>query len=93
MQEAQDKLSKEGVNLLKDNSPKDHGDYASSWKRKKTKEGYTIHNEEHYRLTHLLEKGHAKRNGGRVPAQVHIKPVEDQLVEEFEKRVEKAIKS
>lgn len=92
MKEAQDDLSKEGVNLLKDSSPKNQGDYASSWTRKKTKEGYTIHNKEHYRLTHLLENGHAKRNGGRVPAQIHIKPVEERLVDEFEKRVERAIK-
>ncbi|MNW18141.1 hypothetical protein D3C71_2175820 [compost metagenome] len=52
-----------------------------------------IYNEKHYRLTHLLEKGHVKRGGGRVAARVHIEPVEERIVAEFEKRVERAIKS
>lgn len=42
-------------------------------------------------LPHLLEKGHANRNGGRTAGRVHIAPVEEKLVEEFQKAVEGAI--
>jgi len=91
MHKAQDELTKEGVTLLQSNSPKDTGDYAKGWKRKKTKQGYVLYNEDHFRLTHLLEYGHVKRGGGRVAGKVHIKPIEQQLIDKFEARVEKAI--
>lgn len=91
--QAQDDLSKESVTRLKASSPKDKGDYASSWKRKKTSAGYVVYNAKHYQLTHLLEHGHVKRGGGRVAARVHIKPVEQHVVEDFERRVERAIES
>lgn len=52
----------------------------------------TVHNKEHYRLTHLLEKGHALIGGGRTRAFPHILPVakeaEDELVENIKKRIE-----
>ena len=47
----------------------------------------TIYNESLPGLPHLLEYGHAKRGGGRVQGTVHIAPVEEQLVNEFEKQV------
>lgn len=39
-------------------------------------------------LPHLLENGHAKRGGGRVSGRKHIQPVEDELVQAFEKAVQ-----
>lgn len=78
------------VELLKEQSPKRTGAYARSWKYKTEGKGSrllptisTVHNDKHYRLTHLLELGHASRNGGRTPAHPHIKKVEEQVAEEF----------
>ena len=55
-----------------------------------------VHNQEHYRLAHLLEKGHVSRNGtrrtfGNVRAIPHIKPVEEWAQSELPRKVEEAI--
>jgi Bacteriophage HK97-gp10, putative tail-component len=92
LMEAKDEVSKEGVSLLKQNSPEDTGDYRKGWARKKVGQDYVIHNKTDYQLTHLLEYGHAKADGGRVSPRVHIRPVEERLVDAFVNRVEKAIK-
>lgn len=44
-------------------------------------------------LPHLIEFGHAKRNGGRVPGKPHVKPVEDKAVIEFEKELIKKLEN
>ena len=67
------------------------GKYAKGWRAKT--EGYAnhlyiIHNATDYQLTHLLEKGHALRQGGRSKAIVHIKPVEQQAIKDFEAYIE-----
>ncbi|NYV66179.1 HK97 gp10 family phage protein [Bacillus sp. Gen3] len=86
-------VTKEAVSLLKQKSPKDTGSYAKSWARKKVGKNIVIYNKTpNYRLTHLLENGHVKRGGGRVAARIHIRPVEEKIVDEYVSRVERAIR-
>ena len=88
-----EKVASDGVELLKANSPKSTGGgkYAASWDYKKVGKKFIIHNKKHYRLTHLLEKGHAKVNGGRVSARVHIAPVENRVINEFKEELQRGL--
>ena len=91
MKAAVDKVSKEAVRELKSSSPKRNGAYARSWtsKKKKLANKYayekTVYNKDHYRITHLLEKGHrvvgAKNGRTWVDARPHIEKVEKKAVE------------
>ena len=82
---------------LKNTSPKKTGAYRKGWRVKTEKsKGYVeciVHNATNYQLTHLLEKPHLKRNGGMTTPQVHIAPVEQKAVKQFEKDVENIIKN
>ena len=54
---------------------------------------YVIWNKKHYQLVHLLELGHAKRNGGRVKAFPHMEPAHDKFAPQFEENVKNIIKN
>ena len=78
------------------NAPKKTGSYAKSWMAKKTKENshsleMTVHSKNRYQLAHLLEKGHAKRGGGRVSGRPHIAPAEENGVQMLENLIEEAL--
>ena len=78
------------------NAPKRTDKYAKSWTAKKTKENshsleMTVHSKNRYQLAHLLEKGHAKRGGGRVSGRPHIAPAEENGVQMFENLIEEAL--
>lgn len=78
------------------NAPKRTGKYAKSWTSKKTKENshsleMTVHSKNRYQLAHLIEKGHAKRGGGRVSGRPHIVPAEENGVQMLEKFIEEAL--
>jgi hypothetical protein len=92
LEKAKVKVATKAVKKLKERSPVRTGAYAAGWRRKKVGTAQVIHNATHYQLAHLLEKGHAKRGGGRVAARVHIKPVEQEAIKDFETQVVKAIK-
>lgn len=100
-QSIKDKINEEAkeiandvCNSLKRKSPEDTGAYKNSWtvreEEGRTYSGtvnYVVHSKKHYRLTHLLEYGHANRKGGRTPAYPHIAKVNDAACREFERRV------
>lgn len=46
-----------------------------------------------HRLTHLLVHGHATKDGGRTKADPFLKDALDQVLTEYERQVEEAIKS
>lgn len=46
-----------------------------------------------YRLSHLLEKGHALRDGGRVEGTHFIQKASDPILEEYIRAVEEVIKN
>ena len=78
------------------NAPHDTGTYAKSWTSSKVRETshnlqMTVHSRNRYRLAHLLEKGHAKRGGGRVQGKPHIAPAEKNGEELLETLIRKAI--
>lgn len=101
-QEAE-KIAKEGVQKLKSTSPINkkktahQGKYSKGW-RMEIERGFgtveaTIHNKTDYQLTHLLEKSHLTRNGGKTTPKVHIAPVEEQCIKEFEERITRKIEA
>lgn len=73
------KVAKETVREVKHSSPVRYGNYKKGWGQTTISETpgriiISVHNRKHYRLTHLLEDGHAKVNGGRTRAFPHIAP-------------------
>ncbi len=78
------------------NAPKKTGAYSNSWTVKTTKETsesleLTVCSPKKYQLAHLLEKGHAKRGGGRTKAQPHIAPAEENAVKQLESNIKRAL--
>lgn len=92
---------KVGASLMTKSSPRRSGAYAKSWTSTPTKRGTVyIHNKKHYRLTHLLEKGHktnfktGKYGKTRMTSAVpHISKVEDYLQEQFPAMIKKRIET
>lgn len=70
--------AKAAEQMLRQTSPKRTGKYARGWKAKfvETSRGFSalVANETKPSLTHLLEKGHMTRKGGRTKALPHILP-------------------
>lgn len=92
VKDAGDTVKKE----IRANAPKDTGDYAKSWAVRKLKETsssltMTVYSRNRYYLAHLLEFGHAKRNGGRVAGRSHIAPAEEKGIQQLEEEIERSL--
>lgn len=92
LEKAKEEVAKETVQELRKTSPKLTGDYGKGWRVKKVGTAQVVHNATNYQITHLLENGHAKRGGGRVPGIPHIRPAEQKAIDEFTRRVEQVIR-
>lgn len=101
VEEAAQECAEEAVAKLKQTSPKKikgkkRGKYARGWRVKNTAKGageisVTVHNATDYQLTHLLEHGHANRDGSFTAPRVHIAPVEEEVNKKFEGKVKLVI--
>ena len=78
-------------------APVKSGAYSKSWATKTMKDSsvaleVVVHSKNRYQLAHLLEKGHAKRGGGRVGGKSHIAPAEQHGMEQLEQDIERALR-
>lgn len=102
MKDAVKETAKKTLREVKNRSPVGHGTpdpgaYKKGWTETTVYESPTavrinVHNRKHYRLTHLLEDGHALVGGGRTRAQPHIAPAEKFAERELQRAVEVKVK-
>ncbi len=99
--ETVDDITKKARDELKQTSPRRKGTrenpYYKGWaiklSKKRTGEYHkVIWNKTNYQLTHLLEFGHATRNGGRTRAIPHIRPIEEKYNVEFVDKLKQKIR-
>lgn len=82
---------------IKSSGIKGTGAYRKSIRVRSLKEKRLVHTKivyakaPEYRLTHLLEYGHATANGGRTRAFTHWKPAEQKAIDDFVKELREAI--
>lgn len=105
LEQATNEVARETARQLRATSPKGRRKghpYAKSWTFRKDKTfkveyyGKIIYAKApEYRLTHLLEYGHALRGGGRssTSAQAHIKPAEQAAIQAVEDKIIQKIKN
>ena len=92
-----EKEVKKMVKLTKASAPQRYGKFASAITSKfETNEiGDTIGTwgvrPPHHRLTHLLANGHQKRGGGRVAGNPFIENAYNEVIQEYESGLQKAI--
>lgn len=95
--QAAEDVANAGAKELKAISPKRTGKYSKGWRvNKRSGKGFvhtTIYNATNWQLTHLLEKPHLLRNGKKSKPIVHIEPVEEKCIKNFQKEVEHIIKN
>lgn len=91
IEEGKVKVANDTVTMLREISPKNTGDYAKGWAKSTIKGVQVIHNKTDYQLTHLLEFGHVKVDGGRAESKPHIRIAEEKAINDFTSAVKKVI--
>lgn len=98
VKEAVREVTKAALKEVKSNSPvgksKNSGRYRKSWKSQQEGDRITasgIVYSTRPGIPHLLEFGHAKRNGGRTAPKVHIAPVQEMVEENFYRELERQL--
>lgn len=86
------------VKKTKATAPKETGDFRKAIASKEEKNGSAGDKKfiwgvkaPHHRLTHLLVHGHAKAGGGRVDGNPFLQDALDQVLPEYERKVEEAL--
>ena len=75
------------------NAPSRTGAYKGSWvATKQSESSQSLQMVVHSKNRYQLEKGHAKRGGGRVAGRPHIAPAEQAGIEQLQSLIEKALK-
>ncbi len=97
MKAAVDRAGKTVRSEIRSGAPVRTGKYARSWTTKRTRESstaleVTVYSPTRYMLAHLLEHGHAKRNGGRVRGNPHIAPAQAVGEEQLEHEIMRGLK-
>ena len=99
VKEAVDTTAQELLDNIRADAPKRTGKYRKAMAVKTVSEN-TYERKKlwyvkspHYRLQHLLERGHPLRNGGRSRAYPHIAKNEEKARVAFEERVERIVKN
>lgn len=90
-------VAKQCVKEIKANAPVDSGDYKKGWRAKVTFESGSdirikVYNTKKPQLTHILEFGYAKVNGGRVEGKSHIYPAEQAAAKALERKAKVMVK-
>jgi hypothetical protein len=88
---AMDESARDMKKSVAQDSPKKRPSYSKGWRIKRTPKKLIVHNKTDYQLTHLLEHGHALRDGGRFDGKPHIRPHEERVVREYLKMIERAV--
>jgi hypothetical protein len=97
---AGEKAAKKLVQITRSTAPKRTGHYSKSLTYTARENAATGDKEftwgaraPHYRLTHLLVKGHPTGNGGRTTGDPFLQNALDAVLPEYEKEVEEALKN
>ena len=97
MKAAVKKAGNSAKKYIEANAPEKTGAYKKSWAVKTVRENanameVVVYSRNRYQLAHLLEFGHALRQGGRTRAFPHIAPAEERATEMLVREAEAALK-